>query len=236
MTETANFGLPLVQAAQAQKHVTVNEALARLDALGQLVIQSRSVTVPPPTQSEGVVYAVPAAAVNAWAGQGGKLAILANGGWVFASPVKGWRGWIADEGQPALYDGTAWRGGALALGPSGAGVFVRVLELDHAIGAGASSETVQALPANVLLFAVSARVVAAITGSLASWRLGVDGAEDRFGSALGTGLGAFGRGLLGAPMALYQPQTLLLTAEGGDFAGGTVRLAAHYAEFSLPGV
>jgi len=33
MDETARIGLPLVQAAQAQKHVTVNEAFARLDAL-----------------------------------------------------------------------------------------------------------------------------------------------------------------------------------------------------------
>jgi hypothetical protein len=36
MTETANLALPLVQPAQAQKHVTVNEALARLDGLTQL--------------------------------------------------------------------------------------------------------------------------------------------------------------------------------------------------------
>lgn len=236
MTETVNFALPLVQPAQAQKHVTVNEALARLDALGQLVIQSRSVTAPPPTQSEGLVHAVPAGAVNEWAGQAGKLAVLANGGWVFVTPGPGWRGWIADEHQPAVFDGSAWRGGALALAPSGAGTFVRVQEFDHEIGAGAQSQTVQALPANVLLFAVSARVVVPVTGTLASWRLGMDAAEDRFGTGLGTGLGAFGRGLLGAPMALYQSETLLLTAEGGDFAGGTVRLAAHYAEFSLPGL
>ena len=36
MVETYQFKLPLVQAAQAQKHVSVNEALARLDAAVQL--------------------------------------------------------------------------------------------------------------------------------------------------------------------------------------------------------
>jgi len=35
MTETFQFRLPLVEAAQAQKHVTVNEALARLVVLSK---------------------------------------------------------------------------------------------------------------------------------------------------------------------------------------------------------
>ena len=36
MAKTAQLDLPLVMPAQAQKHVTVNEALARLDAAAQL--------------------------------------------------------------------------------------------------------------------------------------------------------------------------------------------------------
>ena len=40
MVKTANLELPLVQAAQAQKHVTVNEALALLDAAAQLRLAS----------------------------------------------------------------------------------------------------------------------------------------------------------------------------------------------------
>ena len=35
MASTAQLALPLVAPAQAQKHVTVNEALARLDAAAQ---------------------------------------------------------------------------------------------------------------------------------------------------------------------------------------------------------
>ena len=45
--ETARFGMPLLQPAQAQKHVTVNEALMRLDASVNLVIQSVSQVSPP---------------------------------------------------------------------------------------------------------------------------------------------------------------------------------------------
>jgi len=59
MVETTQFKLPLVDAAQAQKHVTVNEALARLDTAAQLRLVSISVTVPPVTAGDGVAYYVP---------------------------------------------------------------------------------------------------------------------------------------------------------------------------------
>jgi len=238
MAETThNFALPLVQPAQAQKHVTVNEALARLDALGQLVLASRSVAAPPPAPVDGMAWAVPPGAVNAWSGQGGRVAVASNGGWVFVLPKAGWRAWIADEGIAALHDGDSWRGGALALGAGGAGLFARVIGWEVDIEAGGGFATAPVLPANVLLIAVSARVIAPITGNLDSWRLGMDGAEDRFGSGLGTGLGAFARGLLGAPMALYASEAVVLTPEGGAFGGGgRVRLAAHVLEAGLPGV
>ena len=38
MAETAKLTLPLLEAAQAQKHVTVNEALVRLDAAAHLTL------------------------------------------------------------------------------------------------------------------------------------------------------------------------------------------------------
>ena len=45
--ETMRLQLPLLQPAQAQKHVTVNEALMRLDGLTNAVLESASVAVPP---------------------------------------------------------------------------------------------------------------------------------------------------------------------------------------------
>ena len=38
MSETSQLKLPLLQTAQAQKHVTVNEALALLDQLVQMSV------------------------------------------------------------------------------------------------------------------------------------------------------------------------------------------------------
>ena len=56
MSNTYQFELPMLQAAQAQKHVTVNEALARVDALAQLRFVSRSVSVPPSSAVDGQAY------------------------------------------------------------------------------------------------------------------------------------------------------------------------------------
>lgn len=235
MTETVQFGLPLVQAAQAQKHVTVNEALARLDALAQIRLESRALGVPPLVADEGSAWAVPGGAVNDWAGQGGRVAIRANGGWVFVVPRTGWRAWIVDEHQAVTFDGEAWRGGALALGPSGSAAMFRLVEFEHEIGTGPVSETLVEVPAHVMLFAVTARVSEEITGTLDTWQLGAPGSPDRFGSGLGKDFGSFARGLLGAPMAYYAPEPLILTAQGGDFAGGKVRLSMQFFEPGLPG-
>ena len=47
MTDTTNLGLPLIDAAQAQKHVTHNEALRRLDELVHLSVAQRNALAPP---------------------------------------------------------------------------------------------------------------------------------------------------------------------------------------------
>ncbi|MDY6861055.1 MAG: DUF2793 domain-containing protein [Pseudomonadota bacterium] len=234
MDETTQMQLPLVQAAQAQKHVTVNEALIRLDGLVQLRLQSLDQTVPPVTAAEGDCHAVATNAVNEWAGHDGEVAIFAGGGWVFAVPRAGWRGWDIVGGAELVFDGAGWVGGVAAISASGAAMRFHVLEFDHVISAGASNATVELIPSHAMVFGVTARVVSDITGTLASWRLGAGGADNRFGSGLGLGQGSYATGVLGAPLTGYAPQPLELTAEGGDFAGGTVRLAVHYCELTLP--
>lgn len=234
MTDTSQLSLPLLRASQAQKHVTMNDALMRLDGLTQLVMTSRGVALPPGAALDGSVYAIPPGAVNAWAGHEGELAIRANGGWVFAVPKAGWRGFILDEGLPAVHDGAGWRAGAATMAPSGAGMSFGVAQIDHVVTSGASSATAILIPSGAVVFGVTARVTTAITGSLSTWQLGNVGAPDRFGSGLGLGEGSWARGVLSAPMAYYEPTGVLLTATGGSFAGGTVRIAAHYAELALP--
>lgn len=234
MSDTANLLLPLLAAAQAQKHVTVNEALVRLDALAQLRLQSATVTVPPSAAADGLCWYLPVGAVGDWAGQTGTVAIRFNGGWVFVPPQTGWRALILDEGADAIHDGTGWRRNQLAASPAGAGSAMRAAEFLHSIGSGTASTTSFFIPSNSVVFGVTGRVTEAITGTLSGWSLGVAGETDRFGSGLGLFAGAFLRGVLPAPSTEYDPVPLLLSAEGGEFATGTVRLVVHYLELSLP--
>lgn len=234
MTNTVQLGLPLVQPAQAQKHVTVNEALSRLDGLVQPVLQSVAVALPPAVVVDGIAYGVPPGAVNAWAGQDGMIAVGRNGGWDFVQPRAGWRAFVADAGATALHDGSGWLAGQITMTSFGAGLSLRVIETDHVIGAGTVSSTVAVIPANAVVFGVTGRVISAITGTLASWQLGNPGSVGRYGSGLGLGTGSFVRGVLGQPTAFYAPEVLQLDATGGAFAGGTVRLAVHMLELSLP--
>lgn len=233
MTDTSNLTLPLLAAAQAQKHVTVNEALQRLDGVVQLTLRSRSEATPPGAVLEGECFGVPGGAVNAWAGRDGEVAQYVNGGWVFFTPKAGWRAFVADRGTTDLHDGSGWRAGAVSAAPGGAGMQVMTVEQDVAITAGGSVTAALSFPARSIVFGVTGRVTDAITGTLADWRLGDTSSDDRFGSGLGTAQNSWISGPVN-PFVVWAPTPLLLTANGGDFAGGTVRLALHYAAFTIP--
>ncbi len=236
MDETMQLALPLLQPAQAQKHVTVNEALVRLDGLTHLVLQSVDTATPPNAGDDGESWAVPLGAVNAWDGHGGEVAIWSNGGWVFVQPQTGWRGWIADRHAGAIFDGQGWAEGGVAVSPNRAVSAIRVLEFDHVIAPGATSATAAVVPQYAMVFAVTARVRTAFGGGLTSWDLGVAGAPDRYGSGLGLAQGSWVSGITGQPVTYYADTPLLLTAAGGNFAGGTLRIAVHYYSATPPEV
>lgn len=110
---TPRLALPLILPSQAQKHVTHNAALARLDTLVQLGAWSRTVASPPPAPVAGAVYIVAAGATDAWAGQDHALAAWDGSAWAFTTPEPGFRAWVQDEGALVVFDGAAW--GALPL-------------------------------------------------------------------------------------------------------------------------
>jgi len=234
MSNTSNLGLAMVQASQAQKHVTVNEAFARLDGLVHLTLMSTTETLPPVAMVDGSAYAVPPGAGGDWTTQTGKIAIASNGGWVFVAPRTGWRAWIGDEGRSAIFDGAAWVEGAVSVSPGGAASCFEVIEIDVALPAGSSVATPAIIPAFSVVMGVSGIVTERLDGSLSSWRLGIDGAPQQYGSGLGVSLGSWVQGLSGQPQAFYAETPLIIGAEGGDFSGGAVRLAVHVFRMTLP--
>ena len=100
--------LPLLAPSQAQKHVTHNEALERLDALVQLSVLSATEDEPPAQPEEGDRYLLPAGASGAWSGRAGDLAVFANGAWLFLEPQAGWLAWVRDLSHALRHDGTNW--------------------------------------------------------------------------------------------------------------------------------
>ena len=192
------------------------------------------VPTPPEPVIDGQCWGVPADAAGAWAGRSGQIAIGANGGWIFVAPTRGLRAFVADTGLPAIHTGQGWFHGASTLGATGAGLAHGMAEGEVTVGAGTVFDTGVAIPANAMVIGAVARVTQTLTGSLQSWRLGSPGSDNRFGQGLGKAAGSWARGMLGSPMTYYSGSNLIMTAEGGSFDGGRVKLAVQWMEVRLP--
>lgn len=106
---TANLALPLLQAAQAQKHVTHNEALVALDTLVQLAVLDKDLTAPPASPAEGDRYLIAGASpTGAWTGWAGRVVRYQDGAWRSFVPRPGWLAFVADEADLYTYTGVAW--------------------------------------------------------------------------------------------------------------------------------
>ena len=237
---TPRLGLPYVVAAQAQKHIPINESLARLDGLVQLAVESRSVAAQPVAPIGGGVWILPSGATGAaWAGRAaGTLMRFEAGAWEARSPAEGVMAWLADENQMVVFDGAAWTPlsatfkSTIAAASAGlANTRLEILEQEVALS-GASTATTIVIPSCAIVLAVSTRTTAAITGA-ASYNCGVAGDVSKFGGTLGVAKNASNIGVVG-PTAYYADTPVVLTAVGGNFVTGKVRVAIHLMRFDAP--
>lgn len=105
---TTHLGLPYLLAAQAQKHVTHNEALRLLDAMVQLSVLDRTRTAPPASPADGNRHLVASGATGLWAGWDLNIAFWVDGAWIRLVPRTGWLVWVAAEGLFLVWTGAAW--------------------------------------------------------------------------------------------------------------------------------
>jgi uncharacterized protein DUF2793/endosialidase-like protein len=108
MDTTPNLSLAYIAAAQAQKHVTHNEALRALDAIVQLMVLDKDLAAPPVSPADGARYIVAPSPTGAWSGQAGKIAAWQDGVWAFYTPREGWLAWVGDENALYIWSGAAW--------------------------------------------------------------------------------------------------------------------------------
>ena len=114
MPDTPNLALPLIAAAQAQNHVTHNEALFAIDALLQCAVKDKDLGAPPAAPAEGDRYIVAASPAGAWAGQAGIIAAWQDGAWRFYAAKPGMIAFVTDESSLYHHDGSAWVSGVAA--------------------------------------------------------------------------------------------------------------------------
>ena len=106
--QTPILSLPMIMPAQAQKHVTHNEALRILDVAVQLAVTNRTRTTPPASPAVADRHIVAAPAAGAWAGQDGRIAVFTVDGWEFVQPKAGWQAHVIADAQTMVFNGTAW--------------------------------------------------------------------------------------------------------------------------------
>lgn len=103
---TTRAEAPLLTEGQALSYLTVNEALALLDAFTQLKLLSLSENDPPGSPSMGDAYVV-GTGTGAWAGSDGKIALWISG-WRFIELKEGMFAWDAGGSVPIVWNGTSW--------------------------------------------------------------------------------------------------------------------------------
>lgn len=108
MDHSARLDLPFIMQGQAQKHITHNEALLRLDALVQPVVESASITTPPTLPLPGEAWIVPTGATGAWSGHVDEIAAWQANGWSFYDPAPGWQVFDRATVSLRIFSGTAW--------------------------------------------------------------------------------------------------------------------------------
>ena len=115
---SARLALPYLAAGQMQKHVTLNEALTRLDALVQTAVVSRTTLTQPATPEDGALWILPAGATGSDWGLWpmGTLVRAEGGGWTAVETEDGLVALVLDAGELVVRQGGAWVGLGARLG------------------------------------------------------------------------------------------------------------------------
>lgn len=109
MSDTSpNLKLPYLLPSQAQKHVTHNEALKRLDQIVHLRAETTALTTPPAAPVEGDRHIVGSGGQGDWSGHDMEIATWEAGAWSFVSPSEGWLCWSTTDDTLRVFDGNTW--------------------------------------------------------------------------------------------------------------------------------
>ncbi len=231
MSQTARLGLPYIVSGQAQKEVTHNEGLNKLDAFVTPVVADITDS-PPGSPAAGDMYIVGSSPSGDFSGHANQLAQYQTGGWVFYAPFKWMDAVVESLDSRMAYDGSAWVPFGLIM--CDGGEYMRVLRWQDDVDLSLGDETAMLIPNRSTVLAVNTRVMEAVTGTVTSFGVGVSGDTSRYGNGIGTGADSTNIGLTYHPVSYYSDTPLLLTPDAGSFTGGLVRINVQYLAFRGP--
>ena len=227
MSQTGRLGLPYIVTSQAQKEVTHNEGLNRLDAFVTPVV-SEIVDTPPGSPSVGDLVIVGTSPTDEFIGHENEMAQYLTGGWVFYIPFKWMDAVVESLDSRMTWDGSAWVPFGLIMKDTGEYLRVGHKQEDITVDSGSLVDSVITIPDRSILLTVNVRVITAITG-VSSFDVGIAGETNKFGGAIGIAQDSTNIGVIG-PTAFYADTPIRLTANGSDFSGGVVRTTMQYLQ------
>ena len=107
--KSPNLNMPYVMPEQAQKHVTVNEAIDTLDQVVQLSAVAAVNKAPEGVIAQGMRYLVMGGATGSWAGKDHRVAIKTEQDWTFLKPATGWQCWQEDIARMRVFHDGVWQ-------------------------------------------------------------------------------------------------------------------------------
>ena len=104
METTQKHNLPYIMAAQAQKHVTHNEALRTIDSIIHIAVLSRTASSPPTSPQASDGYLIPSGATGVWSDKENTVQVWEDEAWATHVPQDGWAIWVRDENKFIIFD------------------------------------------------------------------------------------------------------------------------------------
>lgn len=227
MSTTARLGLPYIVTSQAQKEVTHNQGLDRLDAFVTPVVVDIADS-PPGSPASGDLYIVGSSPTDDFTGHENELAQYQSGGWVFYTPFKWMDALVESLDSRMAYDGSGWVQFGLIMKDTGEYLRVGHQQEDVTVDSGSSKDTTIEIPSRSILLTVNVRVLTAVTGA-SSFDVGIAGETSKFGGSIGIGQDSTNIGIIG-PTAFYSDTPVRLSANGSDFTGGVIRTTMQYLQ------
>ncbi len=241
MSKTGRLGLPYILQGQAQKEVTHNQALNRLDVFVNTVAED-IVDELSTEANDGDIYIVR-----------DKLAQYSSGSWTFYSPSDLMEVMLKSTRVKLIYDGDAWiplgsiitdtpeesakntdTSAPLSLITKDTGEYLRVGHFQEDIKLlGKVVSTQNMLPDHSLVIAVNIRVLEEITGT-PSFAIGVKEDPSRYGDKLRSSKDTTNIGMTYHPITYYYDTPITITPNQMEFTEGVIRVTAQYLKTRGP--